>query len=228
MADNWNSRQTAAKYAKYSTSPQSNWYELAVNEDSVASLIPDNIRSILDFGCGPGDFTAQLANEGYIAEGCDGSAAMIDLARQKAAQIPFFVWDGLSTSPMNKRYDAVVTKLTLHFVDDLDQLACHFCSVLNKNGVLVISVPHPFSTMTKTSGSYFQTTRYDTEIGTYDMTVTMIHRSIQEYIRPFVDNGYVLSGIDEPPIPNEVVKKYNVKERYLAGPRRLNLRFIRS
>jgi len=228
MSDSWKDPQFAKTYMDNASDVDANWYEHSVNTASFWSLIPSDTKSILDFGCGPGDFTAQLKDNGYEVDGCDGSPAMIELAKQHYENIDFFVWDGKTACPKQNTYDVVMSKLTLHFIEDLALLATNIRPVLNVGGSLLISVPHPIPTMPKADGAYLKQVHYDTEIGTYGMHVTMIHRSVQDYISPFLDNGFVLTGIVEPSIPAAVVEKYQVKKEYAEVPRRLNLRFEKA
>src|SRR6266403_1626922 len=141
--DSWKDPQFAANYMENAANVDTNWYEHSVNIASLWSLMPENTKSVLDFGCGPGDFTAQLKEKGYMVDGCDGSEAMIGLAKKNYQGIEFFVWDGTTAPPSSKSYDAIITKLTLHFIEDFEGLARNLALALNANGSLLISVPHP-------------------------------------------------------------------------------------
>jgi len=225
MSDSWKDPEFAKEYADNANNTDTNWYEHFINAASLWSLIPTDTKNILDFGCGPGNFTAQLKEKGYTVEGCDGSEAMVELAKKTYPDIKFFVWDGASTAPATDKYDTVITKLTLHFIEDLNAAARNLSTVLKAGGNIIISVPHPVSTIPKAHGEYFKQTHYDTEIGSYGMQVKMIHRSVQDYITPFLENGYVMTGIAEPNIDDKSIEKYSVTAEYAAVPRRLNLRF---
>jgi SAM-dependent methyltransferase len=228
MSDSWKNPQFAEQYMTNAADINTNWYEHSVNLESLSSLIPTTAKTFLDFGCGPGDFTFQLKESGHDIDGCDGSPAMVELAQQHFKGINFFIWDGNDKCPTDKYYDVVISKLTLHSVEDLDNLAVRLAEVLNQKGSLLISVPHPIPTIPKAHGAYLKKVHYDTEIGSYGIQVTMIHRSLQDYITPFLGNGFVLTGIIEPTIPDELIKKYAVKEEYAQVPRRLNLRFQKA
>jgi 2-polyprenyl-3-methyl-5-hydroxy-6-metoxy-1,4-benzoquinol methylase len=225
MSDSWKNPQFAKEYMDGANNASVNWYEHFVNAASLWSLIPKGASTVLDFGCGPGEFTAQLKEKGYTVSGCDGSEAMTQLAKSHYPDIDFFTWDGASPISDKGPYDAIVTKLTLHFVEDLVLFARNVAPLLQAHGSLLVSVPHPIPTVPKAGGEYFKQVSYETEIGSYGMHVTMIHRSLQDYITPFLDNGYVMTAVVEPSIPDEIIKKYNVTKEYAATPRRLNLRF---
>ncbi len=228
MVGSWKDPKFASDYMQNAADVDMNWYEHSVNLASVSSMIPKGVKSLLDFGCGPGDFTIQLKEKGYKVDGCDGSQAMIELAQKHFKDINFFVWDGVGANPQTKWYDAIITKLTLHFVEDLSALAVQLANILSPKGSLIISVPHPIPTMSKADGVYLDTVPYDTEIGSYSMHVTMIHRSFQDYINPFLQNGFVITGFVEPSIPSDVIERYNVKKEYAQISRRLNIRFEKA
>ena len=229
MSDSWKDPKFAKDYMDNATDTNMNWYEHFVNAESLWSLIPKSTRHALDFGCGPGEFTAALAKKGYSVDGCDGSEAMVTLATETYPDINFFVWDGSTNDEhSNTKYDAIISKLTLHFIDDLHILASNFRPLLRGKGHVIVSVPHPMPTISKAHGVDFEEVSYDTEIGSYGMHVTMIHRSLQDYINPFLDNGFVLTKIVEPQISQEIIEKFSVRQEYAAIPRRLNLRFQKA
>ena len=226
MTNSWNDPKFAEDYMSSANDQSLNWYEHVVNAPSLWSLLPHGAKRVLDFGCGPGEFTAQLQEKGYGVEGCDGSQAMVKLAQDHYPGMRFFVWDGATPVTADTLYDAIVSKLTLHFVRDLERLALNLRSLLIAGGSVVISVPHPVSTIPKIHGTYFAQQDYDTEIGSYGMHVTMIHRSIEGYITPFLRNGYILADIREPSVSSEIIEKYHVRPEWAAVPRRLNIRFV--
>lgn len=171
-----------------------------------------------------------LAKKHPLVEGCDPSQAMLDLSRKGFPTLTFFEWE--ATQPLKDKdgyYDAVFSKLAIHFVEDLQPVASQLFTVLKQGGSLVFSVPHPISTIRKINGaSYWQQTPYPTEIGSYGIQVTMIHRSLQDYVEPFVNSGFVLTPVDEPQIPAEIAKKNNATESDLSMPKRISLRFTKT
>ena len=225
--DEWKQQDFAKQYADNSVNPRKNGFELDLNLPSIIKMIPKDAQRVLDFGCGPGDFTVKLAKHVTVVEGCDYSEAMIKLAQDSYPSVKFFTWDYTDTAPDVMPYDVVVSKLTLHFVDDLSQLAKALRDVLKDDGYFIFSVPHPFSTIGK-ANDYWNVELYDTEIGTYGMNVTMIHRSLRDYIMPFVENGFTLADVVEPKITATMASKYDVPAERLIYPRRINLSFRKS
>ena len=225
MPGEWNNSKFVEDYAENAANADINWYEYSVNLPSLLSLLPQERIRVLDFGCGPGDITSDLATR-YDIEGCDASPEMIKLAQTGNKGVEFFVWDGVSPFPRTAEpYDAVISKLTVHFVEDLGVMAKALKDVIKEDGLVVFSVPHPISTIPKYSGDYWTQGKYSTEIGRYGLFIEMIHRSMQDYIKPFIDSGFVLTGLTEPKITADQAEQHNLTAEYVAIPRRLNLRF---
>jgi len=220
----WKERDFAQDYADNAIDPEKNWYEHDVNYPNLLSMIPTNSRRVLDYGCGPGEFTAELAKKFPEVEGTDFSESMIDIAMRDYPDILFYTWENRPRGEEIKPYDVIFSKLTVHFVEDLQELAGDLSSLLEPGGLFVFSVPHPFSTIKK-AGSYWPAAHYDTEIGSYGMTVAMIHRSVQDYVEPFIQNCYELVEINEPQTPQELSERYNESSYKRTTPRRLNLSF---
>jgi trans-aconitate methyltransferase len=225
----WSKPQLAEVYSQKAANPEVNWFEYEVNVPAMFSLMPSEAQKVLDFGCGAGDVTAMLAERFPQVEGCDPSQAMLDLSHKDFPALTFFEWDATKAlEDKNDYYDAVFSKLAIHFVEDLRPVADQLFAVLKQGGSLIFSVPHPISTVRKTNGaSYWQQTPYPTEIGSYGIQVTMIHRSLQNYVEPFISSGFVLTAADEPQIPGDIAKKYNATESDLAMPKRINFRFTK-
>lgn len=224
MNDEWNNPALAKEYAE--KLDQVDWYEYEVNMPSIMSLMPTGGATVLDFGSGPGQFTAKLAAT-YKVEGADASPAMIEIASKSYPDVPFRQWDGQSPYPSDQKFDVVFSKLTVHFVKDLAKFAQCTHQLLKDGGSIVFSVPHPIRTTLKVDGKYASTATYDGAIGKYGLHVEMIHRSFEEYVKPFVDNGFVLTGLLEPTVSAEQVEKYEAPEEDMYIPKRLNLRFTR-
>lgn len=91
--------QAYTVFAKYydevmSTVPYAEWVDYL--QDLLAKL-NYHAATVLDLGCGTGNITLLLAKHGYRMFGIDGSAAMIEVAREKATAaklcVPFSVGD---------------------------------------------------------------------------------------------------------------------------------------
>jgi len=222
MNTQWHNPKLAQEYSD--KLDQVDWYEHEVNMPSLLSLMPQGAISLLDFGSGPGQFTNKLAAY-YEVTGADVSGAMVDIASTTYPNIKFIQWDGQSISPIKGKFDIVFSKLTLHFVEDIGGFAQNTSQLLNNFGHVVVSLPHPIPTTRKVAGRYATRSSYDGAIGKYDLHVEMIHRSLEAYVQPFLDNGFSLTGLREPLISDEQAREHQVPLEDLYTPKRLNLRF---
>ncbi|GHO93937.1 SAM-dependent methyltransferase [Reticulibacter mediterranei] len=95
---------------------------------------------ILDIGCGTGDATLYLAEQGYEAWGVDFSPTAIQLAREKAAQravqATFHVGDALNLQALSSRFETIIDSGLFHtFSDEMRQPFVESLeSVLRKGG----------------------------------------------------------------------------------------------
>lgn len=223
MENVWTNPALVEAYAQ--KNDPKDWYEREVNMPAMMSLLPKERAKLLDHGCGTGDFTAELGAL-HEVEGTDISPRMIELARAAHPNITFTVWDGMSQYPDARIFDVVVSKLVLMFLEDLNAFAERSRELLVPDGSLVFSVAHPMSTSRKVT-DYFAETPYDAEIGDSGIRTVMIHRTLETYLRPFIEHGFVLTALTEPRITSEQSKKYNVSADELIVPKRLIARLTR-
>ncbi|MFC4305408.1 methyltransferase domain-containing protein [Cohnella boryungensis] len=85
-------------------------------------LAPKPGERILDYGCGTGDLTIQLADAGAAPVGIDLSADMITRARQKFPGIDFQIADGLQYRT-DHPFDAVFSNAALHWMPQAEAAA---------------------------------------------------------------------------------------------------------
>jgi SAM-dependent methyltransferase len=105
----------------------------------------------LDLGCGSGVYATRLAARGARVVGVDLSAAMLDLARQRArsreAMLDLLVADISRPLPFaDAQFDLVFTATALHYVEDLNAVMRETARVLRPQGRLIASLLHPMST----------------------------------------------------------------------------------
>lgn len=224
MKSDWERPELAQQYA--AKLDQVDWYEHEVNMRSLMQMMPDSAAKILDFGSGPGQFTAQLSQK-YEITGADASQAMIDIARASYPAMRFLTWDGQSAFPSDETFDVIFTKLTLHFVADLNRFAREAAGILADGGSIVASVPHPYRTITKADGRYVSGGTYLGPIGQYGMSVTMIHRGVQAYIDPFLNAGFHLDALDEPVPTTEQAATHDLPVEDAELPKRFNFRLVK-
>ncbi|MCW8876600.1 MAG: class I SAM-dependent methyltransferase [Kangiellaceae bacterium] len=84
---------------------------------------------ILDLCCGTGQMAASLLHKGYSVTGIDGSAEMISLAKNRAAEAEFIVSD-IRDFSVTEQHDGAVSLLdSLNHIMSLDSLIKVFSNV---------------------------------------------------------------------------------------------------
>ena len=93
----------------------------------VLSLIEkDGVKSILDLGCGTGEITKFLYDEGYQVTGLDSSEAMLEMARRNYPGVNFIEADATNFELVTP-VDVVFSNAVLHWIDkdkQLDMMKC--------------------------------------------------------------------------------------------------------
>jgi trans-aconitate 2-methyltransferase len=118
--------------------PQTRWGTTVLDR-----LALEGHERVLDAGCGSGRVTELLAERlprGTVVA-LDGSAAMIDAARDRLARfgdrIDFLVADLGRPLPIDGEVDAVLSTATFHWVPDHDALFANLATVTRPGGWLV-------------------------------------------------------------------------------------------
>ena len=100
---------------------------------------------LLDAGCGTGRYAIELGRRGFVVEGVDRSAELIDVAKRSAIHQPssvsFHVGDVLALP--DHRYDAILCRGVLNDVVDTgnrEGVFSSFAGALRGGGVLILDV----------------------------------------------------------------------------------------
>lgn len=165
---------------------------------------------ILDLGCGDGTYGKELLDRGAISyTGVEGSAAMVELAStridgSKGSVIHSSMED--FEFPLN-RYDIVLSRMALHYIEDLERLFGSISQTMTNDGEFIFSVQHPLTTSSfasKTGGDkrgnwlvddYFQPgARQEPWIG---KTIVKYHRSTESYFKALTAAGFLVEALQE-------------------------------
>ena len=101
---------------------------------------------LLDFGCGTGEFSVELAPYVEQVHGIDTSAGMIDLARKKARSrhtdnVIFDQKDLFDRSLASRTFSSALAFSVLHLVDDMSAVLARLNDLLETNGLLISETP---------------------------------------------------------------------------------------
>jgi 2-polyprenyl-3-methyl-5-hydroxy-6-metoxy-1,4-benzoquinol methylase len=185
-------------------------YELEVNWPSIISLLPQPPASILDYGCGNGVYSKKLEDAGYSVLATDNAADMITQAKTFVTSAKTWTYQN---APLGDTFDAIVAKLVVQFVEDLETFALVMGAHLRPGGMVILSVPHP----DKSRSLAGRQRTYETEIGSTGLRVTMIHRELKDYESAFNGVGFRLARSNVPVDATEPQQ----------APKRLDLCFVK-
>jgi ubiquinone/menaquinone biosynthesis C-methylase UbiE len=118
-------------------------------------------RDVLSVGCGPAMLEGALAEHGFNVTGLDVSAhalrrapAAVKVVAARAERLPF----------AENSFDAVISVVSLQFVDDYREAVEETRSVLRPNGALVVMLLNPasafFAERVRDSSSYVSRIRH--------------------------------------------------------------------
>lgn len=168
-------------------------------------LLPDvKGKVILDAACGPGKYAEILIGKGASVKGFDISPKMVELAKSRNHQQgEFFVHDLSERFTMiaNNSCDIVLCALALQYVDDWTVTISEFHRVLKTDGILVISIEHPFYDY-----HFFKSKKYfaiENVKCTWKgfgqaVEVNSFRRPLNQCISPLTDNGFYIDKLVEP------------------------------
>ena len=181
---------------------------------------------VLDLGCGEGAYARALAGSGARVTGIDGSARLIDIARQRAAAAGLDIdcrcvnasaLDGIADGS----FDLIVASMIFMNVEDYAGAIREAYRVLAPGGGLCMSITHPcfsapVSDWVRGKGRhpqhfavdrYFERIAWNDRIAPTFRTPTLRrHRPLEDYIGGALQAGFVLRDLQEPMATDEDLK----------------------
>jgi SAM-dependent methyltransferase len=135
------------------------FYNAHYDRPACLSLLGDVTgKHVLDAGCGPGLYAAELAARGARVTGFDLSPRMVGLSRERVSAGDFRVHalgdpiDWLADGAV----DLELCALALEHVEDRVAALRELRRVLAPGGALVLSVQHPVGNWLRHGGNYFE------------------------------------------------------------------------
>ena len=179
----------------------------------------DGLR-VLDAGCGPGLYAAELVTRGAaFVQGIDISPEMIRLAEEAVrGPVAFRVHD--LAQPLDwleaASFDAAVMALVIHHLDDRVRALQEIARVLRPGGRLVVSTHHPTGDWLRRGGSYFAVEKID-ETWSRGWQVAYWRQPLEVTCQEFAAGGFLIEQLREPR-PSELLR-----ERYPEVAEKLSL-----
>ncbi len=217
-----------------------------VDPEYVEQIIPlaleylEGSHRIIDIGTGEGQIARAAATLGADVLGVDPTAALIELAMERAGG-PEYLVAGAEALPVDdESVDAAIICLVLEHIDDPEPVMSEISRVLRPGGRLVLFLNHP---LLQTPGSALIVDHMVEPVETYwrlgpylpggasveevqrDVFVRFVHRPLSDYVNGLTDAGLQIVHMEEPPPPAGFLDKAGVNERDLvaATPRLLLL-----
>ncbi|WP_411893694.1 class I SAM-dependent methyltransferase [Winogradskyella sp. A2] len=106
-------------------------------EELIKLLDPKDYERILDLGCGSGQLTYKINELAKEVIGIDKSSEMIADAKSKFPNIEFYVRDA-SNFKFEKKFDAIFSNATLHWVNNVEGAIKCMSDNLKPNGKIVL------------------------------------------------------------------------------------------
>jgi len=165
-------------------------------------------QTVLDAGCGNGEYMDILAKNGGIVSGCDASAEMLKLAQERYPFYPYCLADFREKLPYgDNTFDLVFCNLVLMDMDPIDNAITEFYRVTKVTGHFFFSIVHPafflpdWERDEQGVGLYKKVARYITphaEPQALWSPTTHYHRPVSFYLNQMASTGFILNEMFEP------------------------------
>ena len=215
-AEAWNAG--AADWVELVRSPDGHGH---AHDESLRQLLPPPAGLTVDAGCGEGRWTRALRAVGYDAVGVDRSEELLAIAREADPSGRYELGTVEALPVAGGAAQLVLCVNVLMHVVDLDGAVRELARVLGVGGTLVVGLVHPVAeagTFDEETGelrvsNYFAAEEHHLPLGEHH--VAHQHRTIEQYVRAFLENAFALDDVREVP------------GRTGGTPKYLDLRFSR-
>lgn len=208
-------------------------YNSEYERPTMMGMLPGDLSGtrFLDAGCAAGWYAQQLAGRGAEVTAIDLSPAMVEAARRRTgSKVRVLCHDLEEPLPFADRsFDAVLSSLTLHYLQNWGPVLAEFRRVLVPGGMLLCSVHHPFMDLKLSeSGDYFLrellTETWNKQGREVD--VSFYRRPLQEIVNS-VSPHFALEQMIEPQ-PTPAFKQMHPEgyERLMKNPHFLILKAV--
>jgi len=124
-------------------------YGPLIHGDSFLKLLPEDLKDLncLELACGGAQNSIYLANKGARCTALDASKAQISYAEKLAIEnnvkIDFKLMSMEEIKSELGCFDLIHSAYGLNFASDLSNVIASASKLLNRNGILLFSMPHP-------------------------------------------------------------------------------------
>jgi 2-polyprenyl-3-methyl-5-hydroxy-6-metoxy-1,4-benzoquinol methylase len=213
--DSWEINFSFRKEELESRGDKTYWEVLVpVFKNAVRGVIPHG--TVLDVGCGLGYLTNEIAPDVEKITGIDPAGKVIEFAKDKFRNrnTEFVDASILDFEKENQdcRYDICIANMVFHNIGDLDINIRAIHHLLNRQGYLLFSIPHPafwYSTRSYFDGkSFFYEKEKSYQLPfkirnfkQHPSLITYWHRSLEHYVEILKKSNFIITSIKEPALP---------------------------
>lgn len=134
----------AQKYDSWYATPRGAFLDQVESDAAFCLFEPEPGMRVLDAGCGTGNYSIKLSKMDCKVTGIDLSSAMLEVARQKTAQlkldIDFYEMDMTKLGLADNSFDAVFSMTAWEFIADSQQGFNELMRVVRPGGQLLIGL----------------------------------------------------------------------------------------
>lgn len=197
---------------------------------------------VLDVGCGEGQISRALAEQGSSVVGVDPTLRNIDVARERGGGPTYEIGTATNLRYPDASFDAVVACLVFEHIDDLDGAIAEVSRVLKTGGQFSFFLNHP---LLQTPGSgwiddhiidppeqYWRIGPYLVEAESVEevekgVHIKFLHRPLSRYVNSLIAHGLRLDRMLEPGPPEGFLQRAPEYALAHTVPRLLYLRTVK-
>lgn len=168
---------------------------------------------VLDVGCGPGHYAAALTERGAHVVGIEGSAELLEHARERTGGTIVTGEDGVREgvelrqhdleTPLgfvaDASFDLAVCALVIHHIRDRSGLLAEIFRVLRPGGRLLISTTHPAADWDHFGDSYFSQEWVELPFKSRpDLAIHFQRNTVEGFVTELLAAGFGLEALVEP------------------------------
>jgi len=140
-------------------------------------------KSILDYGCGAGDFLQHMQNNGYDVKGMEPNAKAFVISQSKIGKENVV---NCELKDINQKFDIITLWHVLEHIPNLNEIIEELKKHLNPNGTLIIAVPNHSS---------YDAKHYKEKWAAYDVPRHLWHFNAESISKLFNNFGMKIENV---------------------------------
>lgn len=190
-----------------------------------------NKDKVLDFGCGTGNLTKEVAKYSHKVIGLDLSENSINIAQKHFGNIENLTFINSTLEEYlnkkiedNDKFTLVISNMVLMNIVDLESELKSIKAVLQKGGEFVFTIIHPcywsiyWNYINETWFNYkneiFIEAPFEISLDKTNSRTTHIHRPLEQYINTLCKEGFVIKKMIEPTPKSYSMSLFPNEKRY--------------